>query len=61
MTSFVKFNIGMKYLLIIIDIFSKYAWAVPVRDKTGGSVKKGFEKVMINGKRKPEKLDEGRE
>ena len=38
MTSFAKFNKGIKYLLTIIDIFSKYAWAAPVRDKTGASV-----------------------
>ena len=50
MTSFAKFNKGIKYLLTIIGIFSKYAWAVPVRDKTGASVTKAFEKVMINSK-----------
>ena len=63
MTSFDKFNTGIKYLLTIIDIFSKCAWAVPVRDKTGASVTKAFEKVMINSKRKSERLwvDEGRE
>ena len=38
MTSFAKFNKEIKYLLSIIDIFSKYAWAVPV--KTGASVTK---------------------
>ena len=63
MTSFAKFNKGIKYLLTIIDIFSKYAWAVPVRDKTGASVTNAFKKVLINSKRKPERLwvDEGRE
>ena len=62
-TSFAKFDKEIKYLLTIIDIFSKYAWAVPMRDKTGASVTKAFAKVMINSKRKPEKLwvDEGRE
>ena len=60
MTSFANFNKGIKYLLTITDIFSKYAWAVPVRDKT---VTKAFQRVTINSKRKPEKLwvDEGRE
>ena len=58
MTSFAKFDTGIKYPLTIIDIFSKYAWALPVRDKT---VTKTFKKVMINSKRKPERLwvDEG--
>lgn len=63
MSSFAKFNKGIKYLLTIIDIFSKFAWAVPVKDKTGASVTKAFENVMKNSKRKPEKLwvDEGKE
>ena len=63
MTSFAIFNKGIKYLLRIIDIFSKYAWTVPVRDKTGASITKSFKKVMINSIRKPERLwvDEGRE
>ena len=52
MTSFAKFNKGIKYILTIIDIFSKYEWTVPERDKTGASVTKAFEKVMINSKRK---------
>ena len=60
---FAKFNKGIKYILIIIDIYSKYAWAVPGRDKTGASVTKAFEKVMNNSKRNPKKLwvDEGSE
>ena len=63
MTYFAKLIKGIKCVLTIIDIFSKYAWAVPVRDKTGASVTKAFEKVMINSKRKLEKLsvDEGRD
>ena len=56
MISFAKFNKGIKYLLTIIDIFSKYAWAVPLRDKIGAFVTKAFEKVMINSKRKPERF-----
>ena len=28
-----KFNKGLKFLLCVIDIFSKYAWVVPVKDK----------------------------
>ena len=50
MTSFAKLNTGIKYLLTIIDIFSKYARAVPVRDKTGVSITKAFVKVIINSK-----------
>ena len=55
MTSFAKVNKGIVYLLIIIDIFSKYAWAIPVKDKTAASVAKAFEKVLINSKKKNRK------
>ena len=30
-----KFNKGFRFLLFVIDIFSKYAWVVPVKDKKG--------------------------
>lgn len=41
-----KFNNGFKYLLTCIDIFSKYAWAIPLKDKKGSSVVKGFQKIF---------------
>ena len=30
-----KYNKGIKYLLCAIDLFSKYAWVVPIKDKKG--------------------------
>ena len=33
MQSLSKYNKGIKYLLCAIDLFSKYAWVVPVKDK----------------------------
>ena len=33
-----------KYILTVIDVFSKYAWAVPVKDKSAASVKKILKK-----------------
>ena len=33
MQSLSKYNKGMKYLLCVIDLFSKYAWVVPIKDK----------------------------
>ena len=61
MQAFSKFNQNYKYLLTIIDIFSKFAWVVPLKDKTGASVMNAFDKVIKI--RKPEKLwvDEGKE
>ena len=33
MQSLSKFNKGIKYLLCAIDLFSKYAWVIPIKDK----------------------------
>ncbi len=56
-------NKGYKYLLNIIDLFSKYAWSVPIKDKTGKSITEAFTKVVKDSGRKPEKLwvDQGTE
>ena len=39
-----KFNKGLIFLLCVIDIFSKYAWVVPLRDKKGVSIVKCISK-----------------
>lgn len=58
---FSKFNDGTNYLLTVIDIFSKYAWAIPIKRKTGEEVTKAFKKIF--NERKPEKIqtDKGTE
>ena len=38
-----KFNKGFKYLLCAIDLFSKYAWVIPIKDK-GTSIVNAFKK-----------------
>jgi transposase InsO family protein len=38
LTSLSKYNDGNKFLLNIIDVFSRYTWSVPLKDKTGASV-----------------------
>ncbi len=38
MKQLVKENDGYRYILTVIDIFSKYAWAEPVKDKSGKSI-----------------------
>ena len=40
MQSLSKFNKGFKYLLCVIDLFSKYTWVVPIKDKKGTSIVK---------------------
>ena len=37
-----KFNKGIKYLLYIIDLFSRYDWVVPLKDKKGVSIVNAF-------------------
>ena len=54
MQAFTKFNRGVKYLLAVIDIFSKYGWLIPLKDKTGKSVASALE--IIFKERKPEKM-----
>ena len=39
-----KFNKGIKYLLCAIDLFSKYAWVIPLQDKKGTSIVNAFQK-----------------
>ena len=56
-------NKGIKYLLCAIDFFSKYAFVVPLKDKKGASVVKGFKKVVNESSREPDKIwvDKGSE
>ena len=42
MQSLSRYNKGIKYLLCAIDLFSKYAWIIPLKDKKGISIVNGF-------------------
>ena len=57
-----RYNKGYKYLLTCIDIFSKYAWVVPLKTKQGQELVKAFQMILSSG-RKPNKLqtDQGTE
>ena len=46
MQSFSKFNDGIKYLLMVIDVFSKYGWIVPLKSKTGIDVADALNKIF---------------
>ena len=52
MQSLSKYNKGIKYLLCAIDIFSKYAWVVPLKDKRRITIVNAFQKIISEG-RKP--------
>ena len=58
-----KYNKGIRYLLCTIDFFSKYAFAVPLKDNKGTTVANAFQSVLKNPKRKPNKIwaDQGNE
>ena len=51
-----KINKGFTFLLCAIDIFSKYAWVVPLKDKKGVSIFDAFQKILDNSGRKPNKI-----
>ena len=40
------FNKGFRFLLCVIDIFSKYAWVVPLKDKKSITITNAFQKIL---------------
>ena len=63
MQLFSKFNKGFRFLLCVIDIFSKYAWVIPLKDKKGISIVNAFQILLKKSNRKPNKIwvDKGSE
>ena len=53
----------MKYLLCAIDLFSKYVFVIPLKDKKGISIVNAFNKIIKQSKKKPNKIwvDQGSE
>ena len=47
-----KYNKGIRFLLCVIDIFSKYAWAVPLKNKKGISIVKAFQIILKQSNRR---------
>ena len=58
-----KFNKAIRFLLCAIDIFSKYAWVIPLKDKESVTITNAFQKILDDLKRKPNKIwvDKGSE
>ena len=50
-----KFNEGNNFLLTCIDVLSKFAWVVPIPNKTGVTLVKAFQVIFKSG-RKPQSL-----
>ena len=51
MQSLSKYNNGNKYLLCAIDLLSKYAWVIAIKDKKGVSIVNAFKKIISEGKK----------
>ena len=56
-----KFNKGFRFLLWVIDTYSKYAWVIPLKDKQDIAITNAFQKMLVESNRKPSKiwLDKG--
>ena len=63
MQSLSRKNKGIKYLLCVIDLYSKYAFVIPLKDKKGISVVNAFNKIIKQSNRRPNKIwvDQGGE
>ena len=53
-------NRGYRYVLVIIDNFSKFGWTVPLKNKNAQTIKDSFENILINSKRKPNLIETDR-
>ena len=63
MQSLSKKNEGIKYLLCAIDLYSKYVFVIPLKDKKGISIVNAFDKTIKQSNRKPNQIwvDQGSE
>ena len=51
-----KFNKGFIFLLCVIDIYSKYVWVIPLKEKKGVTITNAFQKILNECNRKQNKL-----
>ena len=53
-------NRGHRYVLVVIDNFSKFGWTVPLKNKNAQTIKDSFENILISSKRKPNLIESDR-
>ena len=53
-------NRGYRYVLVVIDNFSKYGWTVSLKNKNDQTIKNSFENILISSKRKPDLIESDR-
>lgn len=51
-----SFNHGYKFILVVLDCFSKFAWAIPVKTKTKCEIANAFNNILFSTQRKPANL-----
>ena len=51
-----KFNKGFRFLLCVVDIFSKYAWVVLWKIKKDITITNALQKILKESNRKPNKI-----
>ncbi|CAI6355285.1 unnamed protein product [Macrosiphum euphorbiae] len=56
-----KENNGYNYILCVLDCFTKFAWALPLKTKTGGEVTKAMSTILTDGSPKLLQVDNGKE
>ena len=53
-------NNNYRYVLVVIDNFSKFGWTIPLKNKNAQTIKDSFENILINSKRKPNLIESDR-
>ena len=53
-------NRGYRYVLVVIDNFSKFGWTIPLKNKNAQTIKDSFENIIISSKRKPYLIESDR-
>ena len=54
-----KYNKGITYSMCAIDLFSKFAWVVPLKDKRGITIFNAFQKIISKGELNKVWVDQG--
>jgi len=61
LSKYKNYNRGYKYILTVIDIYSRYGWIIPLKSKSGSAVKEALEKVFQEARPLIFTSDNGRE
>ena len=51
-----NFNKGFSFLSCVFNIYSKYVWVIPLKDKKGITITNAFQKILDESNRKPNKI-----